>query len=107
MKYEDHIMEEEENTHALWWSEWAEEAKRMDQITKKEKEEILARLEVWEKENKAEELELEKEEAKEIEARWEEDARTTSTQDGVDWGYLRQWTDWVSPPHYIRPISRL
>ena len=64
------------------WSEWAKEAKRMDQIAKKVKEEILAKLEAWEKENKAEELELEKEEAKEIEARWEEDARTTSPQEG-------------------------
>jgi len=34
-----------------------------------------------EKESKAEKLELEKEEAKETEARWEEDARTESPQD--------------------------
>ena len=54
----------------------------MDQIAMKENEEILAWLETWEKENKAEELELEKQEAKETEARWEEDARTTSPQDG-------------------------
>ena len=53
----------------------------MDQIAKKEKEEIIARLEAWEKENRAEELELEKEEAKETKARWEEDARTASPQD--------------------------
>jgi len=37
----------------------------MDQIAKKEKEEILAQLEAWEKENRFEELELEKEKAKE------------------------------------------
>jgi len=80
VKYEDHLMEQEENTQAPRWSEWAEEAKRMDQISKKEKEEILARLEAWEKENKAEELELEKEEAKETEARWEEDTCTASPQ---------------------------
>jgi len=49
--------------------EWTEEAKRMDQIAKKEKEEILAQLEAWEEENKAEELELEKEKAKETEGR--------------------------------------
>jgi len=54
----------------------------MDQIAKKEKEEILARLEAWEKENRTEELELKKEEAKETEARWEEDARIASPQDG-------------------------
>jgi len=54
----------------------------MDQIVKKEKEEILARLEAWEKENKAKELKLEKEEAKETKSRWKEDARTTSPQDG-------------------------
>jgi len=54
----------------------------MDQIAKKEKEEILARLEAWEKENRDEELELEKEEAKEIEARWKEDTRTTSHKTG-------------------------
>jgi len=35
-----------------------------DFITKKEKEEILARLEAWEKENRTEELELVEEEAK-------------------------------------------
>jgi len=45
VKYEDHLMKEEENRHAPRWSEWAEEAERMDQITKKEKEEILAQLE--------------------------------------------------------------
>jgi len=45
VKYEDHLMEEEENTQAPRWSEWAEEAERMDQIAKKEKEEILALLE--------------------------------------------------------------
>jgi len=61
--------------------EWAEETERIDQIAKKEKEEILARLEAWEKENKAEELELEKEEAKETKTRWKEDARTASPQD--------------------------
>jgi len=63
----------------------------MDQIAKKEKEEILARLKAWEKENRDEELELEKEEAKETEARWNEDTRTASPQDG-EWteGYLRQ-----------------
>jgi len=33
---------------------------------------------VWEKENKDEELELEKKEAKGTEARWKEDARDTS-----------------------------
>ena len=82
MKYEDHLVEQEENMQAPRWSEWAKEAKRMDQIAKKVKEEILAQLEAWEKENKTEELELEKEEAKEIEARWEEDARTASPQDG-------------------------
>ena len=75
-------MEEEENTQAPQWSEWAKEAERMDQITKKEKEEILAWLEAREKENKDKELELEKEEAKDTEARWEDDARTTSPQDG-------------------------
>jgi len=53
----------------------------MDQIAKKEKEEILAQLEAWEKEKRTEQLELEKE-AKETEARWEEDACTTSPQDG-------------------------
>ena len=82
MKYEDRFTEQEENTQAPRWSQWAEEAERMDQITKKDKEEILARLEAWEKENKAEELELEKEEAKETEARWKQDARTPSPQDG-------------------------
>jgi len=35
---------EEEDTQAPRWSEWAEEAERMDQITKKEKD-ILASLE--------------------------------------------------------------
>jgi len=54
----------------------------MDQIGKKEKEEILARLEAYEKENKTKELELEREEAKETEARWEEDTRIASPQDG-------------------------
>jgi len=82
VKYEDHFTKEEENTHTPRWSEWAVEVERMDQIAKKEKEEILARLEAWEKENRTEELELEKEEAKETETRWEEDARTTSPQDG-------------------------
>jgi len=38
-------MEQEENTQAPHWSEWAEEPERMDQIAKKEKEEFLARLE--------------------------------------------------------------
>ena len=80
VKYEEHLMEEED-TQAPRWSEWAEEAERMDQITKKEKE-ILASLEAQEKENRAEESELEKEEAKEIEARWEEDACIASPQDG-------------------------
>jgi len=42
VKYEDHLMDEEENTQAPRWSEWAKEAERMDQIAKKEKEEILA-----------------------------------------------------------------
>jgi len=82
MKYEDRFIEQEENTQAPQWSEWAEEAERMDQIAKKEKDEILAQLEAWKKENKAEELELEKQEAKETEARWKEDARTASPQDG-------------------------
>ena len=59
-------MEQEENTRAPRWSEWVEEAERMDQITKKGKEEILAWLDAWKKENKDEELELEKKEAKEI-----------------------------------------
>jgi len=54
----------------------------MDQIAKKEREEILARLEAWEKENRTEELELEKEESKETKARWEKDACTASPQDG-------------------------
>jgi len=58
VKYEDHLMMEEENTHTPQWSEWAAEAKRMDQIAKKEKEDILARLETYEKENKTEELGL-------------------------------------------------
>ena len=49
MKYVDHLMEQEEDTQAPRWSEWAEEAKRMDQIAKKGKEEILARLEAWKK----------------------------------------------------------
>jgi len=75
-------MEQEENTQAPRWSEWAEEAQKMDQIAKKEKEDIFARLEAWEKENRDEELELEKEETKETEARWKEDARTASAQDG-------------------------
>jgi len=30
VKYEDHLIEEEEDTHAPRWSEWAEEAERMD-----------------------------------------------------------------------------
>jgi hypothetical protein len=55
-----------------------EEAKRMNQIAKKDKEEILARLEACEKENKDEELELEKKEAKETEARWKDDTRNAS-----------------------------
>jgi len=42
VKYEDRFMEQEENTRAPRLSEWAEEAKRMDQIAKEEKEEILA-----------------------------------------------------------------
>ena len=75
-------MEEEENMQAPRSSEWAKEAERMDQIAKKEKEEILARLKAQEKENKAKELDLEKEEANEREASWEEDARTASPQDG-------------------------
>jgi hypothetical protein len=45
VKYEDRFKEQEENTRAPLWSEWAAEAERMDQIAKKEKEEILARLE--------------------------------------------------------------
>jgi len=45
VKYEDRFTEEEENTQAPRWSEWAAEAEGMDQIAKKEKEEILARLE--------------------------------------------------------------
>jgi len=57
---------------------WVEEAKRMNQIAKKDKEEILARLEACEKENKDEELELEKKEAKETEARWKDDTRNAS-----------------------------
>ena len=48
-KYEDHLLEEEENTQAPRWSEWAEEAERMEQIAKKEKEEILAGLEAGRK----------------------------------------------------------
>jgi len=43
VKYEDRLMEQEENMQAPRWSEWTEEAERMDQIAKKEKEEILAR----------------------------------------------------------------
>jgi len=70
VKYEDRLMEQEENTQAPRWSEWAEEAERMDQIAKKEKEEILAQLEAWEKENIDDELALEEEEAKETELRW-------------------------------------
>jgi len=42
---QDRFTEQEENTQAPRWSEWAKEAERMDQIAKKEKEEILARLE--------------------------------------------------------------
>jgi len=42
VKYEDCFTEQEENMQAPRWSEWAEEAERMDQIAKKEKEEILA-----------------------------------------------------------------
>ena len=64
MKCEDCFTEQEENTQVPRWSGWVAETERMDQIAKKEKEEILARLEAWEKENKAKELELEKEEAK-------------------------------------------
>jgi len=45
VKYKDRFMEQEENTRAPQWSEWAEEAERMDQIAKKEKAEILAQLE--------------------------------------------------------------
>ena len=74
-------MEQEENMRAPRWSEWAEEAKRMDQIAKKDKEEILAWLEAWEQ-NKAEELELEKKEAKEIEARRKEDTPNASPRSG-------------------------
>jgi len=44
VKYGDRFMEEEENMQAPRSSEWAKEAERMDQIAKKEKEEILARL---------------------------------------------------------------
>ena len=54
----------------------------MDRIAKKEKEEILVRLEAWEKENRDEELELKKKEAKEIEARRKEDARDASPRNG-------------------------
>jgi len=54
----------------------------MDQIPKEEKEEILAQLEAWEKENKDEELEPEKKEAKETEARWKEDVRDASPRNG-------------------------
>ena len=82
VKYEDHLMDEEENTQAPRWSEWAKEAERMDQIAKKEKEEILAWLASWEKENRTEELELEKQEAKETEARWEEDGELTEVTSG-------------------------
>ena len=42
MKYEDRFMEQKDNMQAPRWSEWAEEAERMDQIAKKEKEEIEA-----------------------------------------------------------------
>jgi len=42
VKYEDRLMEQEENTRAPRWSEWPEEAERMNQIAKKEKVEILA-----------------------------------------------------------------
>ena len=59
---------------------WVEEAERIDRIAKKQKEETLARLEAWEKENRDEELELEKKEAKEIEGRRKEDARNASPQ---------------------------
>ena len=82
MKYEDHFTEQEENTRVPQWSEWAEEAERMDRIAKKEKEEILARLEAWENENKDGELEPEKKTAKEAEARWKEDAHDASPQIG-------------------------
>jgi len=61
VRYVDHLMEEEEDTQAPQWSEWATKVEQMDQIAKKEKEEILARLEAWEKENRTEELELERE----------------------------------------------
>jgi hypothetical protein len=54
----------------------------MDRIAKKDKEEILVRLEAWEKENRDEELELEKKEAKEIEARRKEDACNASPRNG-------------------------
>jgi len=53
----------------------------MDEIAKKEKE-ILARLEGWEKENRDEELELGKKEAKETEARSKEDTCDASPQNG-------------------------
>jgi hypothetical protein len=49
----------------------------MDRIAMKEKE-ILAWLEAWEKENRDEELELEKKEAKETHTRRNEDARDAS-----------------------------
>jgi len=54
----------------------------MDQIAKKEKEDILAQLEAWEKVNKYEELELEKKEAKETEARRKEVAPNASPRNG-------------------------
>ena len=82
MKYEDRFTEQEENMQAPWWSEWAKEAERMDQIAKKEKEEILAWLEVWKKENRDEELELEKKQAKETTARRKEDAPNASPRNG-------------------------
>ena len=82
MKYKNCFTEQEENTRAPRWGEWAEEAERMDQIAKEEKEEILAWLDAWEKENEDEEMELEKKEAKETEARWKEDACDASPWNG-------------------------
>ena len=100
MKYEDRFTEQEENTRATRWSEWVE-AERMDRIAKKEKEEILAWLEAWEKENRDEELELEKEEAKEIEAKRKEDARTASPQDGE----LTKVIETMNPLSKSSPLS--
>jgi len=42
VSYENHLTEEEEDTQAPRWSEWAAEAERMDQIAKQKKEDILA-----------------------------------------------------------------